>query len=296
MNAVAMAGLFAGVGLGLLLIIQGFRGRQILPDIGSLFPDGTNAAVATAWFAGAAMSGLMVLAVTRWVGASLGALALVIGLPWFFGGTKINRREIERTQAIASWTEMIRDNLAGAAGLEQALLATADIAPAPIAKEVKAFAVRLESRSMIDALVLLGESLTHASADLVVVSLANASRMEGRDLGPLLTRLAESIRADLRMRQRIEIGRARISTSSKIVLAVTLITVTMIYFTSDDLLAVYDTANGQLWLVAVFGLFISSLWMMNYFADVEVPERFTARRIGGADSRDDATIDRGALR
>ena len=79
-------------------------------------------------------------------------------------------------------------------------------------------------------------------------------------------------------------------------LAVTLITVTMIYFTSDDLLAVYDTANGQLWLVAVFGLFISSLWMMNYFADVEVPERFTARRIGGADSRDDATIDRGALR
>ena len=183
MNAVAMAGLFAGVGLGLLLIIQGFRGRQILPDIGSLFPDGTNAAVATAWFAGAAMSGLMVLAVTRWVGASLGALALVIGLPWFFGGTKINRREIERTQAIASWTEMIRDNLAGAAGLEQALLATADIAPAPIAKEVKAFAVRLESRSMIDALVLLGESLTHASADLVVVSLANASRMEGRDLG-----------------------------------------------------------------------------------------------------------------
>jgi hypothetical protein len=36
--------------------------------------------------------------------------------------------------------------------------------------------------------------------------------------------------------------------------------------------------------------------MMNYFADVEVPERFTARRIGGADSRDDATIDRGALR
>ncbi len=283
MNAVAMAALFAGVGLGLLLVIQGVRGKQILPDADRLFPGETDAAVATAWVTGAAMSGLVVLALTRWIGASLGVVALVVGIPWFFGGAKLNRREIERTQAIASWTEMVRDNLAGAAGLEQALLATADIAPVPIAEEVKSFATRLESRPLVEALVHLGDSLTHASADLVVVSLANAARMEGRDLGPLLTRLAESIRADVRMRQRIEIGRARIRTSSKIVLGVTMITVAMIYFTSEDLLAVYDTANGQLWLLAVFALFLSSLWLMNHFANVEMPERFTARRIDGAD-------------
>lgn len=287
MNTVAMAGLCAGVGLGILLILQGIRGKRILPSASAILPDGTSTAVATAWFAGAVIAGLVVLVATRWVGAGLGVLALVIALPRFLGGARLNSREIERTQAIASWTEMVRDNLAGAAGLEQALMATADIAPAPIAAEVKHFSNQLENRPLVDALVVLGDSLTHASADLVVVSLANASRMEGRDLGPLLTRLAESIRADVRMRQRIDIGRARIRTSSKIVLAVTLITVAMIYFTSENLLAVYDTANGQLWLLAVFALFICSLWMMNYFADIEVPERFTARRVTSGPFRND---------
>ncbi|MEM9654201.1 MAG: pilus assembly protein TadB [Actinomycetota bacterium] len=277
MSTLAMAGLCAGVALGLLLAIQGVRGKVILPAADAVFPSGTTTAVATAWLLGAVMIGLMVLAVTQWVGAAVGLAAIVVGIPWFFGGAGHSRAEIERTQAIASWAEMIRDNMAGAAGLEQALLSTADIAPLPIAKEVKAFANRLEGGSVIDSLVYLGDLLRHPAADLVVVSLANASRMEGRDLGPLLTRLSESIRGDVRMRLRVEVGRARIRTSAKIVLAVTLFTVGLVYFTSRDLLAVYDTAQGQGWLLGVFALFLASLWMMNYYADVQMPERFTAR-------------------
>jgi hypothetical protein len=80
------------------------------------------------------------------------------------------------------------------------------------------------------------------------------------------------------MRLRVEVGRARIRTSAKIVLTVTLLTVALVYFTSRDLLSVYDTTNGQIWLLGVFGLFLGSLWLMNYYADVQMPERFTARR------------------
>lgn len=288
MSAVAMAALCAGVGLGFLLVVQGLRGTSMLPDANSVFPDGTTTALATAWGAGAAITGLVVLAVSGWIGAALGSAAVVVGLPWFFGGTALNRREIERTQAIATWAEMIRDNIAGAAGLEQAMLSTADIAPKPIANEVRTFANRLEAGSIVEALVWLGDELEHPASDLVVVSLANSSRMEGRDLGPLLTRLAESIRGDVRMRQRVEVGRSRIRTSAKIVLGVTLITVAMIYFTSRDLLSVYDTPGGQLWLLGVFGLFLLSLWMMNHFGRVELPERFSARRR-------DALLDRETL-
>ena len=273
-----MAALCAGVALGLLLAIQGVRGKVILPPADAVFPSGTTTAVASAWLLAALIIGLMALAVTRWVGAGIGLAGIVLGIPWFFGGAKNSKIEIERTQAIASWAEMIRDNMAGAAGLEQALLSTADIAPVPIAKEVKAFANRLDGESVVDALVYLGDLLRHPAADLVVVSLANASRMEGRDLGPLLTRLAESIRGDVRMRLRVEVGRARIRTSAKIVLTVTMFTVGLVYFTSRDLLRVYDTTGGQVWLLGVFALFLASLWMMNYYADVQLPERFTARR------------------
>ncbi len=277
MNVLLMSGLCAGVALGLLLIIQGFRGRKIVPHVSAFFPKGTSAGAATAWFVGGVILALLITGATRWVGAGIGLGVIFVALPWFFGGAKASKREIERTQAIATWTEMIRDNLSGAAGLEQALLATADIAPTPIAKEVRTFANRLDGMNTTTALGMLGSDLDHPAADLVVVSLANAARMEGRDLGSLLTRLADSIRADVNMRQRIEVGRSRIRTSSKIVLGVTMGTVAMMYVTSRDLLSVYDTTQGQFWLIGVFGLFFAALWLMNYFAVVRLPDRFSAR-------------------
>ncbi|MEL6985955.1 MAG: pilus assembly protein TadB [Actinomycetota bacterium] len=280
MNTLLMAALGAGVGLGLFLVLLGARGVRILPSVSSFFPSGTGSGMATAWAVGGLLVGLLVLSLTGWIGAAIGAAILIIGLPWFFGGSRAVGIEVERTQAIASWTEMIRDNLAGAAGLEQALQSTAAIAPTPIAREVRSFATRLESQPVADALVHLGTELDHPAADLVVVSLANASRMESRDLGPLLTRLSESIRADVRMRLRVEVGRSRIRTSSKIVLGVTMFTMGLIYFSSRELLAIYDTTEGQFWLLGVFGLFMGSLWLMNFYSHIDMPERFTARRVG----------------
>jgi hypothetical protein len=54
----------------------------------------------------------------------------------------------------------------------------------------------------------------------------------------------------------------------------------MIYFSSRELLEVYDTVEGQIWLLAVFALFMGSLWLMNFYARIDMPERFTARRVG----------------
>ena len=95
MNIIAMAALSAGVGLGFLLVLQGLRGKKILPNVIEFFPDGTTAAAATAWFAGAVFAGIVILTTTRWVGAGLGVVGLVVGLPWFFGGSAANSREIE---------------------------------------------------------------------------------------------------------------------------------------------------------------------------------------------------------
>ena len=173
---------------------------------------------------------------------------------------------------------MIRDNMAGAAGLEQALMATAEVAPKPIATEVHRFARRLESVALPEALALLGDDLNHPSADLVVAALANAARMEGRDLGSLLTRLAESIRGDVRMRLRVEVGRARIRTSARVVMAVTLVTIVFMYIFSRPLLAVYDTPVGQLWLLVVLVIFGLGGWMLSHYSQIEMPDRFSARR------------------
>ena len=276
MTALAFIALSMGVGLGVLLVIQGIRGKRILPETGAKSLATLRAKAP--WIAGAGLTAIVVLAATGWPVA-----AVAVGLGVIAVSTRREQKRddvdgIARTEAIAAWTEMIRDNMAGAAGLEQALMAASRVAPAAIRPEVRRFARRLEDISIAEALAMLGDDLRHPSADLVVAALVNASRMETRDLGSLLGRLADSIRGDVRMRLRVEVGRTRIRTSARIVMAVTVFTAGFIFVFSRDLLAVYDTPAGQAWLVVVLAFFMLGMWLLDRFSQIEMPERFTARR------------------
>lgn len=225
------------------------------------------------------MSGLVVFGVTGWIVPAVALGGVVTVGHRFVGGRRERDVLVARTEAVASWAEMIRDTMAAAAGLEQALVASAAHAPAPIADEVRRFAARLDRMPLLDALGLLGEELQHPSADLIVVSLANAARMEARELGPLLSRLAESIRGDVAMRLRVEVGRARIRTSARIVVATTVVTILFMFVFSRDLLSAYDTFSGQLWLIVVIGVFAMGAWLLHTFGEIEMPDRFSARRV-----------------
>ena len=276
MTALAFIALSMGIGLGVLLVIQGIRGKRILPDTGAKSMATLRAKAP--WIAGAGLTAIVVLAATGWpVAAVAGGLGVVA-----VSTRREQKRDdvdgIARTEAIAAWTEMIRDNMAGAAGLEQALMAAGRVAPAAIRPEVRRFARRIEDISIAEALAMLGDDLQHPSADLVVAALVNASRIETRDLGSLLGRLADSIRGDVRMRLRVEVGRTRIRTSARIVMAVTVFTAGFIFVFSRDLLAVYDTPAGQAWLVVVLAFFMLGMWLLDRFSQIDMPERFTARR------------------
>jgi len=278
MGALTMGALCAGVALGVLITVAGIRGHQILPSAPRLFGGDTTAERALAVAAAAAFAGIATFMITGWPVAAVAAFVGVISGPRAMSGRAARADMIARTEAIASWAELIRDNMAGAAGLEQALLASAEVCPQAIANEVGRFVRRLDHEPLGDALAALGNDLNHPSSDLIVAALANAARMEGRDIGALLSRLADSTRADVRMRLRVEVGRARIRTSARIVIGVTAFTMLFLYVFSRSLLNAYDTTAGQLWLVVVFAIFALGLWLMNAYGQIEMPERFSARR------------------
>lgn len=280
MNALLAAIMGATVGLGLWMVYAGARGVRILPTIDQLFPPGMRTEAALAWAGAAAVSGIVVYGLTGWPVAAVITAGLVIWLPRPLKARSERENQAAKTEAIASWAEMIRDNIAGSAGLEQALIASASVAPLAIALELRRFAGRVDRMSTVDALTRLGSDLDHPSADLVVVALVNAARMEARDLGPLLGRLAETIRADVRMRLRVEVGRARIRTSARIVVATTLVTMAFLFAFSRQLLRAYDSTTGQLWLVLVAGVFALGGWMLHSYGQIDMPERFAARTAG----------------
>ena len=278
MNALTMGAIWAGAAVGILVTFAGLRGHRLLPELARPTHTRLESQRTTAVIVGAVVAGVVVYGITGWPVAGLAVAATALVAPRLVGARERRANNIARTEAIATWTELIRDNMAGAAGLEQALMASVGVCPAAIAPEVGRFGRRLEHEPLGDALAELGDDLCHPSADLVVAALANAARMEGRDVGALLSRLAESIRADVRMRLRVEVGRARIRTSARIVIAVTGFTMVFLYLSAPSLLEAYDSLAGQVWLAFVFAIFALGLWLMDTYSQIEMPQRFSARR------------------
>ncbi len=276
MTTLVMAVLGAGVGLGLLLVICGLSGQHLF-GLGQAAALRQRVARFSTRSCVAIIAAAATASVTRWPVAGVLAAAGAWGGPYLLGGRQIRERNIARTEAIASWTEMVRDSIVAASGLEEAIVATGGVAPEPIATEVRTLVRRLDHQPLPDALVEFGRDLQHPSGDLVVTALVLASEMEASDLSGLLTRLAEATRGEARMRIRVEVGRARVRTASKVILGVVGATVLLLGAVNRGYLAVYGDSTGQLALLVIGSIFGFGGWLMTKMAAIDLPERFTAR-------------------
>lgn len=187
-------------------------------------------------------------------------------------------RETARTEAIAAWTEMLRDTITGAHGLEEAIMTSAAVAPEPLRREVVDLAVRLERQPLTGSLEAFAEDLAHPTADLVVAALRLASEGAVGDLAELLGTLAVSARDEAGMRLRVEAARARLRTAVRVITGCTLATALGLLLLNRPYLAFYGTPAGQAVLAVVAGLWAASLVWLGRMADFVTPERFLATR------------------
>ncbi len=163
-------------------------------------------------------AGLLILLLTRWPVLAVAAAVLVIFAPTLFGGAGSEKRSIARLEGLAAWTESLRDTIAGAVGLEQAIPATAYAASPAIAGHLTTLADRLRVRTPLPiALQGLADDLDDSSADLILAALILNSRLRGPGLREVLTSLADSAREELEMRRRVSAGRASTRRSVQIV-------------------------------------------------------------------------------
>ncbi len=224
--------------------------------------------------AGAAVA-LATLVVTRWVVLAL-TLGLLVAL-WdrFVGGAAEERRAIARLDALASWTESLRDTIAGAVGLEQAIPATAATASPEIRPALNLLVDRLRIREPLpDALRRLADDLDDASADLIIAALVLNARLRGPGLREVLTALATSAREELDMRRRIEAERRSTRRSVRIVVAITVGVAGTLTLLNQAYVAPYGSLVGQIVLAVVIALFGAGVAWLRRLARVETPERF----------------------
>jgi Flp pilus assembly protein TadB len=223
----------------------------------------------------AVLAGLLVLLLTTWPVAALAAGGLVLGWSTLFGGASSERAGVAKIEALAAWTESLRDTVAGAVGLEQAIPTTAYAASPAISSELNAMADRLRVRVPLPvALQRFAEDLDDASADLIIAALILNSRLRGPGLRDVLTSLGDSARAELDMRQRVNAGRKSTRRSVQIVIGVTLAFVVGLAIFNPEYVEPYGTAFGQVMLLVVLGLFAVGVLWLQRLSKFEMPARF----------------------
>lgn len=208
-----------------------------------------------------ALGGLAVVA-TGWpVAFPIGALA-AWGLPVLFGRTS-GSVSVERVEAIAAWTEMLHGTLAASAGLSQAIMATAPLAPAPIREPVLTLSARLRAGTPpATALVALGDELDDPCADRVICALLLAASARAQRLGDLLAALADSTRDEVALRLRVETSRASVRSGIRTVIVFSVAFAALLSLLARAYLAPFGSVTGQLVLVGVGVLYAAGLTLM----------------------------------
>lgn len=272
----------AGLGVGVAILVWALAGPPPpprSPRAGRRRPFPTRRALVSLG------AGLLAAVVTGWPAAALLAAAAVFGL-----GPALRRQPtaelVARLEGIASWIEALRDTLAGAAGLNQAIVATAAVPPAAIAPEVRRLAARLEAHVPIEeALDAFGAELDEPSGDAVVAALVLAAATRAGRLNDLLASLAATTREEVAMRERVEAGRARAYSNMRTTVYVCVGFVTLASaLLSRTFLSPYSSPLGQIVLLAVGSAFGGGLWLMTRMVRPVRPSRFLARAGRGVPS------------
>ena len=260
-------------GLGVLLIVQGLRGYDVLPKATTKSP------VSLPLFAAALLAGIAVYTATGWPVAAV-ITALVVGAsPKLFGGKQHSERVRQRSDAVAIFTEQIRDNMYTASGVTQAILDAASDPPEAIADELGTFIHRVRRNdNTVEALQQLGRDLDNPFSDMVIVVLSTAVIHSTDQTAPTISRLAETIREDQKWKLRIEVARAQIRTASKMITATFVVVAIYLYLVSPELLAAYDSFIGQVWLLVVAAMFAGGATLIGQLSKVATPARFKARQ------------------
>jgi hypothetical protein len=258
----------AGMGTGLILAFTALRGTAGQAPVRRDNDWQRRALVGLA-------AGLIVLVVTRWVAVAVGAGVLVASWSQLFGAGRSARRGIDRLDALAAWTESLRDMVATGAALPEALPASAVAAGPAIRPQVETLVDRLQNREPLTASLLrFADDLADPGGDLVVAALVLNVRAQGRQLRAVLTALARSSRAEVEARRRIEADRRAVRRGVQVVVLVTVAMALGLLILNPAYVEPYREPGGQVVLAAVVAIFAVGFAWLRRLGEFRPPGRF----------------------
>ena len=189
------------------------------------------------------------------------------------GRQRSSLAEHEFVDAVASFTEQMRDAVSGATGLEQAIAQAAETSPAIIRPQLTRLVAGLRYGRTEDALNDFADDLAHPTSDFVVAALLIAVHNETRDLGALLGHLSAAARDECRMHLRVWVSRSRLRSSVKTVTTAVFVFVFGLVAMNPTYLAPYTEPIGAIVLSMEAVSFMIGLHLLRRMSAVPAPVR-----------------------
>lgn len=193
--------------------------------------------------------------------------------PGLIGIGRARRRQLARSEAIATWAESLRDLLSAAAGLREAIARSADVAPPAIRKEVVALEKRTQRGELTTALRRFAVDVDDQIADTIVIALELTESRATSDIADLLGAAARSARESVAMQQRINATRSRTFRTAQLVSGVLVAFVAGVIVINREYLEPFDDAAGQVALAVVVALFAAAIAALVRLSRPPLPPR-----------------------
>lgn len=270
-----VAGLLIAGGLG--GVVGAVRGVSLLPQRAPSTRStwSTSRRLFAPVNVGALAVGVLVLLITGWPVAALGAAGGVVLVPKVLGGGKAAKRLITRSEALADWTRRLADLISsGAAGsTRDALRRSLNSVPEPIAPAVSNLVSRMGPQGTESALRQFAREVDDPAAEKIAMVLILRERNGGPGLAEVLTALAADLDERSRMVREIEAERAKPRSNMRTIVVVTSLLVVGMMLFARAFLSGYSTPFGQLALLVVVVIFGTALRWMGRLSEPVVPPR-----------------------
>lgn len=265
-----LAVLVLATALGVVGVIVVVAIDEPRPDAGSRSPDPHQAPR----LATAAVVGLLIVSTSGW----LLPAAVVACAVWFAVRTWQRRDRsahgVERTDALASWIENLRDVLIAGDQPIGAIAATVATAPPLIRPHVRRLSAGLGRQEPDIVFRRFADDIDDPLGDLVAAGLLIAVQRGARTVA-VLSALAEQARQQADRRRLVEAERAPVQREvGLLTLIMGSLIVGLLVFGRADYLRPYETGGGQLFLAVVIAIYAVLLLRVQRLARYPKPSRF----------------------
>ncbi len=197
--------------------------------------------------------GLAVQVGLGWPLVSLATAAVGALIPVAYLLPRQERRRNRIQSALVDVASQLRSAIQAGYSVQEGLVQLARSDRSVLAPELERLTLGIRLQGLPTALVTFRDRLADPLADQIVAALLLNDRLGGKQMSPVLTRLADATRQELTVQQEAKARQGQAVLSARVVAIVPLVVLVGLRVLAPDFMSVYDAPLGQLVLVGCFG-------------------------------------------